>query len=128
MKIIEKRYYHIMGEMKAGDTGIGHATGNYIRADVYYHEGGYGIMTYKYTPRAYYMSVHKVGYVRDACGTWESTQIFGNDGAKMKLKEVSRQSKKAEAEALAYYRENINRYLNQVYPELELELEDTVTA
>lgn len=122
MKIIETRYYHIKGTVTADGAGIGRVTDNYVKAEVYYDEGGYSLFTYKQNPRAYWMSVHKVGRGKDACGYWESTTIFGG-GYKSLIKEVGRQSKKAEAEALTHFNANIDDYVRQAFPELELELE-----
>lgn len=123
MKNIKSIYYHIDGTPMAEEVGIGSTRENYVRADVYYSEGGYSYFTYKNTPRAYFMSVHMVGRGKDACGYFESTAIFQNNGAKMLLQEVTRQSKKREAEALAYFEEHIDEYVAKIYPDLKLERE-----
>ena len=125
MKIIKTKYYHIKGTIKATDAGIGKANDNYVKAEVYYDEGGMSLFTYKNNPRAYWMSVHKVGRGKDSCGYWESTTIFGG-GYKSLIKEVGRQSKKAEAEAVAHYDAHIDEYVKQAYPDLELEEEVAV--
>ena len=123
MKIIKSIYYHIGGEPKAEEVGIGSTHENYVKAEVYYSEGGYSLWTYKNTPRAYFMSVIKIGRGKNEHGAWESVGVFSNGGAKMMLQEVARQSKKREAEALAYFEEHIDEYVAKVFPELELEKE-----
>lgn len=123
MKNIKSIYYHIDGTPMAEEVGIGSTRENYVRADVYYSEGGYSFFTYKNTPRAYFMSVCKIGRGKDEHGAWESMGVFSNGGAKMMLQEVTRQSKKREAEALAYFEEHIDEYVAKVFPELELEKE-----
>lgn len=123
MKTIQQRYYHIKGTPKAEDVGISSVHDNYIKADVYYSEGGYSYFTYKNTPRGYFMSVHKVGRGKDSCGYWESTALFANDGCKKMISEVNRQSKKREENALTYFEANIDNFLKAVFPDLELDLE-----
>lgn len=123
MKTIKTIYYHIKGEPKAEDVGIGSTHENYIKAEVYYSEGGYSFFTYKNTPRAYFMSVHKIGRGKNEHGAWESVGVFSNGGAKMLLEEVKRQSKKKEAEAVSFFDMNIDDYVAKVFPELELEKE-----
>lgn len=122
MKRIAERYYHIVGTANEDDVKIGDSGTNYIKAEVYYSEGGVSMFTYKQTPRGYFMSVHKVGRGKDTYGYWESTAIFDNGGARSLIAEVSRQSKKREAEALEYFEKNIDAYIKQIYPELETEI------
>ena len=52
MKTIAKRYYHIVGTQTAEEGGI-NTRYNYIKAEVYYDEGGYSYFTYRNTPRGY---------------------------------------------------------------------------
>lgn len=123
MKTIKTYYYHIDGTEKAEEREMGNTSVNYVKADVYYSEGGVSMFTYKNTPRAYFISVHKVGRGKDSCGYWESTAIFQNDGVKKMLFEVGRQSKKKEMEALEYFEKNIDEFANEAYPDLVLEKE-----
>lgn len=120
MKILKERYYHIGGTPRKEDSNYATEVDNYVKADVYYHEGGYSLFTGDKQSRAYFMSVSKIGRGQNSI----SVTIFQNDGAKIKLKEVSRQSKKAAAEAMAYFDENIDRFVSEIYPNLELEFED----
>lgn len=119
MKTIEKRYYHIKGTPKENDPNVDSNCENYIRAEVYYEAGHLNYLCDGTTPRAYYMSVSTV------CrgNGWERTNVFGNRGGRSIIKQVSRQSKKAEADVLIHFNEHIDSYLAQVYPDLELEKE-----
>ena len=123
MNILQQRYYHIKGTPDADEIGMGSAKENYVKAEVYYSEGGYSYFTYKQTPRAYFMSVYKLGRGKDAAGYWESHTLFGNDGAKKMVFEVNRQSKKKAEQAQEYFETNIEQFLKAVYPDLELERE-----
>lgn len=121
MKTIKKTYYHIKGTPKADENNIGSKGSNYLKAEVYYSEGGYSYFTYRNTPRGYFMSVTNVGRARCG-GGYSETQIMFNDRArKYIIQEVTRQSKKAEAEALAYFEKHIDNFVKQVYPEYETE-------
>ena len=124
MKYIKEIYYHIKGTPKAEDAGMGTVRDNYVKADCYYDKGGYSYFTYKQTPRAYFISAHKIGRGKSSCGYYESYQLFSDDGGKMLVREVARQTKKGEAEALAFFEENIGRLLERLYPDLELEVLD----
>lgn len=121
MKIIEKKYYHIVGTNKAEDVGIGSTEENYIKADVYYDEGGYGFLSGAHTKRGYNISAYTVGRGKDNYGYWESTNVFGCKGAKEFLFEVNRQSKKKEAEALEYFNEHIEEFIRKAFPGIEYE-------
>ena len=122
MKRIKEIYYHIEGTDKADDrTTFGCSTSeNYVKAEVYYDEGGYSMFTGNMHPRAYYISAHTVGRGKDGAGYWESNSILNPRGAKEMICEVSRQSKKKTEEAEQYFDENIERFLSQVYPDLKL--------
>ena len=120
MRTLKERYYHIAGTPRKDDNNYATDVDNYVMAQVYYHEGGYGLFTGDKISRAYFMSVSKCGRGKNSI----SVTIFQNDGAKLKLKEVARQSKKAAAEAIAYFDENIDRFVFELYPDLELEFED----
>lgn len=126
MKIIEKRYYHIKGTVSGIGLGIGKAITNYVKADVYYDDGSRSIMAGRRNPRGYWLSISKVGRGKDDCGWWESTAIYGNAGCKQLIFETTRQSKKREAEAVEYFRNNIDRYIAQMYQGIEVELETEV--
>lgn len=70
---------------------------NALKIDVYYVLGGYNCFTHKTEARGYYLSASPVQrYERDGVA-FESYTAFS--GAKLLLLEVSRKSKKAEAEA-----------------------------
>lgn len=70
---------------------------NFLEIEVKYSLGGYNYFTYKSEPRGYYLSVSPVQRsTRDGIGFVSYTAF---SGVKMLLLEVSRKSKKAEAEA-----------------------------
>lgn len=123
MKTLRTINYHIKGTPTMDECQAGSVKGNYLKADVYYSEGGYSYFTYKNTPRGYFMSVVDVGMARDNYGISTSHTLFNDRGRKYMIKEVTRQSKKAEAEALAYFEEHIADFVKQVYPECETEVE-----
>ena len=123
MKIIKERFYHIIGTPNANEIKMGSAERNYIKAEVYYDEGGYSYLSYKHTPRAYFICVYKIGRGKDSCGFWESHEIFTPNGAKAMVCEVTRQSKKKETEAVEYFETNIEKLLREAYGDVEVELE-----
>lgn len=118
MKTIATRYYHINGMPKADEVGIGYSDINYIKAEVYYDEGGYSYFTCRRTTRGYYMSAVEVG----RGGNFISHTLFNDRGRKQMISEVSRQSKKREAEALAYFEENIDDFVKQIYANLDIDM------
>lgn len=118
MKTIAKRYYHVNGTPTAAEAGINVPIGNYIKAEVYYDEGGYSYFTYKNHPRAYYISAVEIG----RGGNFESRTLFSNTGRKQMICEVTRQSKKREAEALAYFEENIDEFVKRVYADRDIDM------
>lgn len=115
MKSIAKRYYHIVGTPTEG--GI-NTPNNYIKAEVYYDEGGYSYFTYRNTTRGYYMSA--IDVVRG--NGFESITMFNSKARKMLIEEVSRQSKKREAEALEYFEANIEEFVKNTYYDTEIDL------
>lgn len=119
MKVIRTRYYHINGTPKASEVGLGHAKANYIKAEVYYDAGGYSYFTYKNNPRAYYISAVDIG----RGGGYESHTLFNDRGRKQMVTEVTRQSKKREAEALAYFNENIDEFVRRIYADVDIDME-----
>lgn len=121
MKILRTINYHIKGTPTMDECQTGSVKGNYLKAEVYYSEGGYSYFTYKNTPRGYFMSVVDVGMARNEYGTSTSHTLFNDRGRKYMIKGVARQSKKAETEALAYFEEHIDDFVKQVYPEYETE-------
>lgn len=66
-----------------------------VKVSVGYELGGWGMLSGEYSRRGYYVYVQPV----TRSGGTESFTLF--DGFKMLLKEVKRQSKKAESEAIA---------------------------
>ena len=118
MKTIAKRYYHVNGTPTAEEAGINVPIGNYIKAEVYYDEGGYSYFTYKNHPRAYYISAVEIG----RGGNYESHTLFSDTGRKQMICEVTRQSKKREAEALAYFEENIDEFVKRVYADRDIDM------
>lgn len=123
MNTIEKRFYHIKGMPKAEEADW-QTNENYVEADVYYTKGGYSYFTYKNTPRGYFMSVHKIGRYTSDGVAMESHTLFSGDGMKRLIKETTRSSKSAEQYAHDVYKAEIEDFLSQVYPGLELELEE----
>ncbi len=127
MKTLKTIYYHINGTQKADERGIGDTSENYVKAEVYYSEGGYSYFTYKNTPRAYFMSAHTVGRGKDSCGYWESHSICSPNGAKEMIgNPVARQSKKKADEAQAYFDANVDEFVAKIFPNLVLEKEMVV--
>lgn len=82
--------------VKATKTG-GHKT-THIKIRLYYTLGGYNYFTYKREPRGYYLTVSPVEREEIRPGCWMEGFIAFS-GYKHLVKEVTRQSKKAEAEA-----------------------------
>lgn len=70
---------------------------SHIKVEVYYSLGGYNYFTHKPEKRGYYISVTPVTYSNKNGIITEGFAAF--TGEKLLLKEVTRQSKKAEAEA-----------------------------
>ena len=119
MKTIETKLYHIKGEPTEREAGWS-TSDNYIEADVYYTKGGYSYFTYKNTPRGYFMSASKIGrYIVDKI-VMES-RTLGGEGYKEMIKEVARQTAKAESEAIEYFNANIDEFVRKAFPGLELE-------
>ena len=123
MKVLKRRLYHIVGYPKATETDRSY--NNYVEADVYYDKGGYSYFSYKAIPRGYYMSTSIMGRF-----TWEGVAMeshtFGGRGYKQTIKEVSRQTAKASHEAIEYYEKNIDEYVKNAFPDLELEFEEEI--
>lgn len=122
MKRIKEIYYHIDGTPTKEDAKIISDKENYIKATVYYSEGGFSYFTYKQTPRAYFLSAQPVTLAKAGeAGTMESLTMFNNNAFKIMIGEpVNRQSKKKEAEALNYFENNIDRILAENYTALTL--------
>lgn len=124
MKVLAKKYYRVKGCPKASEAGYS-VTDNYVQADVYYTKGGYSYFTYKDTPRGYFVSAVRIGrYTTDDGYEMESHTLFGGNGAKQLIKEVSRQTAKGDREALEFYEQNINEFVRKVFPDLEFEEEE----
>ena len=125
MKRIKEIYYHIDGTPTKEEAKIISNKENYIKATVYYSEGGFSYFTYKQTPRAYFLSAQPVTLAKAGeAGTMESLTMFNNNAFKIMIGEpVTRQSKKKEAEALKYFENNIDKILAENYTALTLEKE-----
>lgn len=93
---------------------------NNLIVEVKYTLGGVSFATYREYPRGYYLHVTPV--LREEFGEYasETFKLFG--GAKMLLKEVKRQSKKAEQEALAEAQKMESELINFVLQENNLTL------
>lgn len=124
MKTLKTLYYHIAGTKTADNTGYELDT-NYVKAEVYYSEGGYSCFTYKQIPRAYFISARTVGRGKAGdAGYMESYKLLCGDGAKKMIGEpVTRQSAKKERDAIAFFDENIDSFVSEVFPTLSLEKE-----
>ena len=122
MKRIKEIYYHIDGTPTKEEAKIISNKENYIKATVYYSEGGFSYFTYKQTPRAYFLSAQPVTLAKAGeAGTMESLAMFNNNAFKIMIGEpVNRQSKKKESEALKYFENNIDRILAENYTALTL--------
>ena len=112
-----KKYYHIKGT----DSAIAHeyairGTENYIKASVWYDEGGYSFLSGQYSRRGYYMSAVLISKGR----TSEISSLFGK-GKKYLISEVSRQSKKREDAAIEYFCEHSEEFVKQIFPNIEFE-------
>lgn len=70
---------------------------NVLKLEVYYNLGGYNVFTHKSEARGYYLSASPVQHFERDGINFESYTAFA--GVKLLLLEVSRKSKKAEAEA-----------------------------
>lgn len=90
---------------------------NYIRVDFDYSKGGYNYFTYKQEPRGYYIHVSPVY----RSGNMETYTAFS--GMKVCLLEVTRKSNKAEAEALAIYEAEKQKYINYIAQKHGLKIE-----
>ena len=120
MKILKTLYFHIDGTPTKENADFLTAKGNnYIKATVYYSEGGYSYFTYKQTPRAYFFSCQPVTRAKAGeAGTMETWTMFDNMAYKEMIGEpVTRQSKTKEAAAINYFLENIENFLKDNYSE-----------
>ena len=84
------------------------ATATHLRVEIYYTLGGINYATYRQEPRGYYLSVVPVTRENRYGCTMESFTAF--TGVKQILKEVSRRSAKAEAQA----EENAQNYIHDL--------------
>lgn len=92
----------------------------HLKIEVYYSLGGYNYFTYKQENRGYYLSVSPVERKTDEYGTMESYTAF--TGIKKLIKEVSRKSKKAEAEAEAIAENETKNLIDYVCTKNNLEV------
>ena len=124
MKTLKTIYYHITGTPTADENGV-NLEENYIKADVYYSEGGYSYFSYKQTPRGYFISARTVGRGKAGeAGYMESYSIINPRGFKQIIGEpVTRQSAKKEREAIAYFEENIDKLLSEQFSSIVFEKE-----
>lgn len=102
-KIIKKEYV----PLAQNDTKATH-----LLCEVYYHLGGLNLFTYKEEARGYYISVSPVEREKKDGYTMESCVAFS--GLKKCIKEVARQSKKAEKEALEAAQEEMKSLVDHV--------------
>ena len=93
---------NIVQELQAKNKAYEHEEGeNYIKFSFDYEIGGYNNFTGQYRRRGYYLTITPVvreendGYVMERTTAFTGGRFFLND------KEISRKSKKAEAEARA---------------------------
>lgn len=77
-----------------------------LKVEVYYDKGGHNYLSGGWIRRGYYLMV--VPVKREERNGIVLETVTAYSGAKMLLKEVQRQSKKAEQEALALAREKTN--------------------
>lgn len=124
MKTLKTIYYHITGTPTADENGV-NLEENYIKADVYYSEGGYSYFSYKQTPRGYFISARTVGRGKaGAAGFMESYSILNPRGFKQIIGEpVTRQSAKKEREAIAVFDATIDDFIKVNFPDLITEKE-----
>ena len=91
---------------------------NYLRADLFYDLGGYSYFTGNANARGYYISVRPVS----KGDRMESYTLF--DGIKKLVKEVTRQSKKAEQEAENMFPDEVQQLIDYVCKQHGYELAD----
>jgi hypothetical protein len=106
------RYYKI----KNGNRNATH-----LKAEIYYALGGTNVFTYRNEPRGYYLSVSPVERAERNGYTMESFTAFS--GKKWIVLPVQRKSQKKMAEAVEYFENNINRYI-QTFSEFEVDLNE----
>lgn len=108
-----KLYFPIKNHEKLGNC-------THLKVEFYYHLGGMNYFTYKNEPRGYYISISPIERIdRDGC-ILESYAAFS--GKKYLLKEVKRKSAKAEAEAMAIFKESYMDYIQAWFPHVEVEI------
>lgn len=95
----------------------GNGEANYLRIDFDYSKGGYNYFTYKSEPRGYYIHVSPV------CKGDHTETYTAFSGVKACLLEVTRKSNKAEAEALALFEQNKEKYIDYILKKNGLMLE-----
>lgn len=93
---------------------------NYLKIELYYTLGGYSCFTYSVQPRGYYVSI--IPMQRDFKNGY-GTETYGLfDGGKHLLKECSRKSKKAQAEAEKEFDNCIDELIDFVCKKNNLQL------
>lgn len=102
---MDKQIRTILVPVTAAADGTTH-----LRIDVYYDLGGYNCFTYKSDARGYYASFRPVERHKTTYGFSESFTMF--KGFKLKLREVARQSKKAETESLSDFMAELPEWLD----------------
>ena len=117
---IKEIFFHIKGTPTVEEAETG-TYGNYIKATLHYDLGGYNLFTYKSYPRGYYLGVNKIGYGQNKYSGnvlhWESFRMSKNSGANYCIIPCNRKSKKKEAEAVAYFDENIMKVIARMFPD-----------
>lgn len=96
----------------------------YILVEVRYNKGGTNLFTYKNESRGYYISASPIE--RENKGGYFLESYMGFSGYKSLYKEVSRASKKAEAEADAAMMEFAKPMIEQILQEQGLELAENI--
>lgn len=96
----------------------------HLRADLYYDIGGYDYLTHKVKPRGYYISV--VPVERCDRGLYVSETMTAFRGIKMLIKEVSRKSSSAAAQAEQLAEQRLQELINWVCLEYNLKTKEVV--
>ena len=103
-----------MKTIKTFEHRIEGTENEFVKAELKYDLGGVNVWTYGHDARGYWMYVRRVKRERG----FESFVLY--DGRKILLKEVARQSKRAEAEAVKLFNEQYLDAVHRVYPDLTL--------
>jgi len=116
MKTIEKKYYHIKNTPEFKDVEFG--SDNAIQTSLVYDDGSYS------HNRGYYIKASVVGRGDKSGASYITEQMLVSNSTALRyttvlIKEVGRQSKKAEADALEVYLAKERGVANSLGYELE---------